>query len=133
MWVGLGLGAAALVLCCGGGIAGFGGLVLTGQRALNEQAHVAARGFLDALVSQDYGKAYHLQCEELQRQQSEAEFQQTFGSDQRVTHYTLHDVDLKQNVVVPTDVDLANGSEVTWRIIMKQDTRAGGFEVCGLE
>src|SRR5262245_28432235 len=40
VWVGLGVGAAALVLCCLGGLAGLAGLIYTGTQAIDEQSRV---------------------------------------------------------------------------------------------
>lgn len=133
LWVGLGVGAAAIVLCFIGGIAGVIGLNVSYAASLNEQAKVAVADFLDALRAQEYGKAYRSQCDQLQKRQTETEFRDTAGAS-RIEGYTLGDVKQESDgtVVMPVDLDLAGGQTAAWQIALNQDDETGELEVCGL-
>jgi hypothetical protein len=133
LWVGLGVGAAALVLCCAGGVLGFGGLVVTGLEALNEQATVTVDRYLGALADRRYDDAYALLCDERQRDESVAEFSRRVGAGPQVTSYTVGEPQIDREVVVPADVRYDTGLESDQRFVLKQNRGTGRFEVCGVE
>jgi len=63
-----------LLLCCVGGVVGFGALVVAGERAFPAEARSAVTDFLDGLARRDYPAAYDQVCADRQRQQSLVEF-----------------------------------------------------------
>lgn len=133
LWVGLGVGAAALVLCCVGSVVGFGGLVVTGVQALNEQATVTVDRYLGALAERRYDDAYDLLCDERQRDESVAEFTRRVGEGPQVTSYTVGKPQISREIVVPADVRYDGGHERDLRFVLEQDRGTGRFEVCGVE
>jgi hypothetical protein len=133
LWVGLGVGAAALVLCCVGGVVGFGGLVVTGVKALNEQATVTVDRYLGALAERRYDDAYDLLCDERQRDESVAEFTRRVAQGPQVTSYTVGEPQINREIVVPADVRYDGGDERDLQFVLQQDRGTGRFEVCGVE
>lgn len=133
VWVGLGLGAAALVLCCLGGAAALGGLTITGFRALQEQAQVTVEDYLGALAEQRYADAYALLCDARQREESVDEFTDRVSDSPRVASYTVGDPEVSQEIVVPADVDYDGGQRQDLRFLLEQDGGTGRLEICGVE
>jgi hypothetical protein len=134
IWLGLGVAGLAVLLCCGGGLAAGIGLVFTGVEAINERAHVAVRDYLDAVQARRFDDAYDALCPELRARESESRFAQRLAAEPRITAYEPGD--LNPNIsplVVPVDVEYANGMSGTLRIRLEQDSRTGEFEVCGIE
>src|SRR5207249_4522642 len=70
LWTGIGIGALVLVLCCGGGIVGFGTLVVAQAQALPKEAVVVVTRYLDGLRDQNHRQAYDQLCGQLQAQES---------------------------------------------------------------
>lgn len=133
VWVGLGVGAAALVLCCVAGIAGIGGLMVTGVQAINEQAHATVRHYLDALVREDYAGAYAVLCDTAQRRESQRQFAERVSRGPRVVRYTLRETEIAEQIVVPADVSFVTGVDRELRFVLDQDTTDNRLEVCDVK
>lgn len=133
VWIGLGVGAAALLLCCLGGVAGIGGLVVVGFQAVNEQARATVGDYLDALTAEDYVKAYALLCDDVQREESVQEFTDRISAGPRVTGYTLGEADVREVVVLPVEVRYADGRQRAEQFRLVNDGDTGELEVCGVE
>jgi hypothetical protein len=133
VWVGLGVGAAALLLCCLGGVAGVGGLLYTGIRALNEQARVAVGGYLDAVEAENFVEAYSRLCDDAKRQESVQQFSARLADEPHISGYTLYEASIAEQIVLPADVRYDTGQQQTLRFVLIQDTQTGELEVCGVE
>lgn len=132
VWLGLGAAALAVVLCCGGGGAALVGLVVSGTRAINEQARVVVGNYLDALKNKDYGKAYDLLCDQVQSRESPDEFQRRAAAAPDIASFHVGQASTTRGVTVPVDVTYAEGGAVTQRYALAQDGRTGQLEVCGV-
>lgn len=132
LWLGLGVAGLAVVLCCGAGGTALVGLVVTQTQAFNEQAEAVVGGYFDALAEEDYGKAYDLLCDDIQRQESRERFAARVAQEPRVTSYSVGDVSLA-DLTVPADVTYAGGDQRTLEISLEQDRGTGEFEVCGID
>lgn len=133
VWVGFGVGAAALLLCCVGGVAGFGGLMVTGVRAVNEQAQATVRNYLDALSEERFDEAYGLLCDSAQDDESPQEFADRVSDEPQVSEFTVGQAEITDEVVVPADVRYATGSQRELLFRLEQDSGTGQFEVCGVQ
>jgi hypothetical protein len=133
VWVGLGVGAAALVLCCLGGVAGFGGLLYTGIQAQNERARATVSGYLNALSAEDYVKAYSLLCDRAQNSESVQAFTERVSDEPHVDAFTLGRAQFNQEIVLPADVRFDDGQQRTVRFQLEDDVNTGELEVCGVE
>ena len=130
MWIGLGVGAALLVLCCGGGLFGFGALVVTRTDALRSEAAAVVSEYLDGLRSQDYGRSYRLLCADVQATTSLTRFTQEH-SRPRVLRYTLSRAGISgAEVVVPARVETDDGQVEYRNFTLVEDQDAGGLRIC---
>ncbi|MBX6357549.1 MAG: hypothetical protein IRZ05_17065, partial [Micromonosporaceae bacterium] len=130
VWLGLGLGAAAVVLCCAGGLAAVVGLFVTGSAAINEQAHAAVEDYLQAVGAGRYGQAYRQLCDQLREQQSLSEFTADVTEHPRVREYELLKSKIRDDeVVVPANVTYTDrtSESVTYRVIQE----GGELRFCG--
>jgi hypothetical protein len=130
VWLGLGVGALAVVLCCGGGLAAGTGLLVTGSAAINEQAHAAVEDYLQAVGAGRYGEAYRQLCAELRERQSLREFTVRVSEQPKVTDYELFQTRVRgEDIVVPANVTYTNGdrAEVDYRVAQE----ANGLRFCG--
>ncbi len=133
LWVGLGVGGLALVLFCGAGAAAVVGLVVTGTRAVNEQAQVVVGNYLDAVRDEDYPRAYRLLCDEAQDDENADEFATRVRAQQPISSYDVGEASLAAELVVPVDVTYRAGGSGTLRFYLAQDGGTGQLEVCEIE
>jgi hypothetical protein len=131
MWLGLGAGGLALLLCCGGGTAALVGLAVAGTQALDEQGRAVTGDYYGALVDDRYAEAYDLLCRDLRERESRAEFERRVTAEPAITSYRVGDVDLN-DLTVPVDVTLDGGGQETQRVTLTQSSSTGQFEVCGV-
>ncbi|PZM98172.1 MAG: hypothetical protein DIU79_00805 [Actinobacteria bacterium] len=132
LWLGIGAAGLAALLCCGGGVAAMFGLVITGTKAINEQARVVVGDYLDAVRQEEYDRAYAMLCDSEQQRESPPEFERRMAAAPRIRSYTIHDVTLAHEIVVPVDVTYDPGGQRTVRVVLEQDKQTGQLEVCGV-
>jgi hypothetical protein len=125
----LGVGAAVLLLICGGGVAAVIGLISSMSGALNEQAHKAVTQYLDAVGNRQYVKAYGLLCREARDDETPAQYTDRISQMQPIQHYELGDLDLV-NLSVPVDATYTNGDTAELEAYLGQNQDTGAFEVC---
>ncbi len=133
VWWGIGLGALAVVLFCGAGVASVIGLGITGTAAVNEQAQLAVEKYLQAVGARRYPDAYDLLCPEIRNGQSLSEFTDQVTREPQVRDYNLHKTDIwGSEIVVPADVTYTDGAgrRVDFRVTQETDT--GQLRYCGL-
>lgn len=134
LWLGLGLGALALLLCCGGGGAAVFGIGTVAARALNEQVDVVVGEYFDAVRQKRLDDAYAQLCEDAQQAESRAEFARRVGAEPAIMSYEVGDITLASvEPVVPVEVVRADGATETLQVDLRQDQSTGQFEVCGVE
>jgi hypothetical protein len=130
VWLGLGVAALAVVLCCGGGLAAGAGLLVTGSAALNEQAHAAVEDYLQAVGAGRFGQAYRLLCDDLRDQQSLREFTVRVTEQPRVSEYELLQTRVRSgDIVVPANVTYTNRAQARVDYLVSQES--GGLRFCG--
>ncbi|SIR86144.1 hypothetical protein SAMN05444858_12294 [Micromonospora avicenniae] len=131
LWLGLGVGALAVLLCCGGGGSAVVGLAVSGVQAVREQGRTVSTDYYQALVDQNFGQAYDQLCDDAQRRESRPDFESRVAAEPQVTAYRVGDVDTN-NLTVPVDVMLEGGRRERQQVILGQDPQTGGLEVCGI-
>lgn len=131
LWLGLGVGALALLICCGGGGAAAVGLVVSNVQAIEEQGQAVTDDYYRALVAKEYGKAYDALCEDARRRESRGEFARRVAEEPAVASYRVGDVD-PQTLTVPVDVTFSGGGRDTQQVTLAADQQTGGMEVCGV-
>ncbi|MFI6272614.1 Rv0361 family membrane protein [Micromonospora zamorensis] len=131
LWIGLGVGALAVVLCCGGGGTAVVGLAVSGVQAIREQARTVTGDYYQALVERDYERAYEQLCDDAQRRESRPEFERRASAEPQVAAFRVGEVDTT-TLTVPVDVTLAGGDRDQQQVSLGQDGETGGVEVCGV-
>jgi hypothetical protein len=131
LWIGLGVGALAVVLCCGGGGTAVVGLAVSGVQAIREQARTVTGDYYQALIERDYGRAYEQLCDDAQRRESRPEFERRASAEPQVSAFRVGEVDTT-SLTVPVDVTLAGGDREQQQVRLGQDGQTGGVEVCGV-
>ena len=133
MWIGLGVGAALLVVCCGGGLVAFIGLVVAQNRAIPAEAAAVVNRYLDDLTHEDYRDAYDQLCGADQSQQSLAEFTARKRAGATIEQYRVGQPRAQQSeVLVPVQLYTSSGS-VDSVFTLVEDQQAGGLRICGGE
>ncbi|RLK11953.1 hypothetical protein DER29_5223 [Micromonospora sp. M71_S20] len=131
LWLGLGAGALAVLLCCGGGGAAVVGLAVTGVQAVREQGRTVSTDYYQALVERKYGAAYDQLCDDAQRRESRREFERRVAAEPQIADFRVGDVDAV-SLTVPVDVTYAGGRQDRQEVTLGQDQQTGGMEVCGV-
>ncbi|MGC9669298.1 hypothetical protein ACNTMW_22405 [Planosporangium sp. 12N6] len=131
LWIGLGLGALVLVLCCVGGLAGFGLLAVSGTRQVQTQATEEVSGYLDAIEAADYDAAYSHLCSPMKRQVSRAEFAARQEDGPRLTSYVVHQPQVGNTIVVPADLRYQDGTSSLHRYRLRQESGSQELRICG--
>jgi hypothetical protein len=132
MWIGLGVAALAVVLCCGGGAAALVGLAVAGTQAINEQARAVVGSYYQAVRDEHYGRAYELLCDTSKRRESPQEFQRRVSAEPHIASYQVGAATVANEVTVPVQVSYTGGSQATQKVSLAQNGRTGTLEVCGV-
>jgi hypothetical protein len=130
--VGLGVGAAVLLLVCGGGSVAAVGLFSVMSSALNEQADVVVSDYLEALRDREWSQAYDQLCDTAKQKETESQFTSRVSTAELITSWNVGDVDLVQ-ANAPVTVTYADGDTAQLRAYLEQSRDTGGFEVCSIE
>ena len=132
MWLGLGVAGAAVLLCCGGGLVALGAFFVTGVQALNEQADRVVGDYFDAVMAEEWERAYERLCERDREAESLEAFTERVAAEPGITSYTLGDLNLADpDLKLPADLTYADGSSEQIDVPLKQNTGTGELEVCG--
>jgi hypothetical protein len=131
LWIGLGVGALVLFLCCAGGLVGFGLLVVGGTKQIQTQATEEVRGYLDALEAGDYDAAYSHLCSDLKKQVTSTEFAVRQRDEPRITSYVIHQPQIGNAIVVPADVRYEDGTSKLRRYELRQESGSQDLRICG--
>jgi hypothetical protein len=131
LWLGLGVGALAVLLCCGGGGAAIVGLAVSNVQAIEEQGRTVTDDYYRALVEKDWSRAYDRLCDDAQRREPRPEFEQRVAAEPPISGYRVGRVDA-QTLTVPVDVTLSGGKREAQQVTLAADPQTGGMEVCGV-
>lgn len=131
---GLGLGAALVLLICGGAVVAVVGLATVMSSAVSEQAQVVVGEYLDDVQARRYGEAYDALCDSTRAQLTEAEFSSEQAAQPAIRSYHVGSVDLTDvDLAVPVDVTYADGDTGRLQAYLGQDQQTGRFQVCRVE
>jgi hypothetical protein len=131
LWIGLGLGALALVVCCGGGLFGFGVLVVNGARQVSRDAEAVVGRYFQALVDRDYDTAYEELCPRLAGATTPERYAAQQRGEPRPIRFVVDKAQLGNDITVPTTVAYDRGGSRDLRVVVEQVPRTREFKVCG--
>ncbi|OLE22356.1 MAG: hypothetical protein AUG44_25070 [Actinobacteria bacterium 13_1_20CM_3_71_11] len=130
MWIGLGLGALLLVLCCGGGIAGFAGLVVAEDRAVPREAVTVVDRYLRGLHDGDYREAYDQLCTARRGNETLAQFTARERDLPGINDYRIGKPQVAGSQVwVPARVYRSSGLEDRTYLLVA-DSSVGALRIC---
>ena len=130
-WIGIGLIAGALVLCCVGAIAGVTSLAVLGSRVIIQQERTAVREYLTALQADDYPAAYKLLCENLRKTQTLESFRTEQSARPGIASFVVG-TPASNSLEVPATVHYADGTTVGYRFQLEQNPKTAEFFICGV-
>lgn len=134
LWIGLGVGAALLVLCCGGGAFGIGALIVSRTDALRSEGASVVRQYLDGLRDANYRRSYNLLCSDVRATLSLGTFTSNQERQPRVISYTLYEPQLTgTGVVVDADVTTSGGTSDHRSFDLVEDAEAAALRICAGE
>ena len=131
LWIGLGVGALALVVCCAGGLFGIGLIIVNGTDLVRRQARDAVGVYLQALVDRDYDRAYNLLCASRRAQTSPELFTEEQRRAPHPESFTVQDPEITDAIRVPADVTYDTGGSRIVRYLVIQNRSTAEFNVCG--
>jgi hypothetical protein len=132
LWIGLGAGALVLVLCCVGGVFGFGLVVASTSKQIETDATEVVRGYLDALEGRDYDKAYSYLCPAITKRLSANEFaEQQRARAQPVAYQLRKPQQVGNSVVVLADINYSDSTATVRRYTLTQEIGSPGLHICG--
>ncbi|GAA1794019.1 Rv0361 family membrane protein [Planosporangium flavigriseum] len=130
LWIGLGVGALALVLCCIGGLAGFGILVVGANKQVETQATQVVHDYLDAVETGDYETAYGYVCSSLKRKITSTEFAAQQEARPGITSYVVDQPQIGNAIVVPADITYSNGATIRRSFELSQESGDQELRIC---
>ena len=131
LWITLGVGGAALALCCAGGVVGLGALAVAEGKAIPAEAKGVVTAFLDGLSKNDFRRAYDQVCTSRQDNQTFDQFKAQEQDNPRVRSFQIQDPTvLTDRILVPAAVQTDGGS-ATEQYTVIEDRQAGEMRVCG--
>jgi hypothetical protein len=129
VWWAVGTAVLAVLLVCGGGVAVFTGMIVTGVRAVNDQAHKVVGDYLTALEHERYNDAYALVCDRMRQRYDLNEFKDVEQDTAGSTGYTLGKFDVA-TLQMPVELQFGTRTQtVTYQLA--QDAASGHLEICG--
>jgi hypothetical protein len=130
LWWAIGTAALALLLCGGGGLAVFIGMIITGVRAVQDQTHQTVTHYVEALERGQFTDAYKLACEDVRKQYDIGQFRNLEHDTIISTGFSVGDLDIN-TLTVPVHLEYATGRTTDVVYQLSQDSKTGHFEVCG--
>ena len=131
LWIGLGVGAALLVVCCGGGAFGFGALLVNRAGALRTEAVAVVRQYLNDLRAESYSSAYRLLCSDLRNNMNQAEFTSREHDRPRVVQFAIGSASLSgSQVLVPAEVVGEDGSTRHPTFALVEEDQPAALRIC---
>lgn len=128
--IGITIGAVVFVLCCGGGVLGFGGLVVATTDSRLNQAQKVVTSYMNDWRKQDYSAAYQLLCSDQQDQVTVSEFASNLDSNV-VVEFTVAKPAVRNSVIdVPVGVTFDDGStaDPIFEVVVDSDQST---KICG--
>ena len=129
-WLGLGLAAAVAVILCVGGVVGVAALGIFGQQMVAERSQAAVSDYLTQLQRREFDKAWSLLCPAEKRRVNTTSFERLWLDRPQISTFTVGEATIGNTVVVPAQVDNADGTSQALEFPMAQDSSTGDFQVC---
>jgi len=130
LWIGLGAGAAVLLLCCVGGLVGLGVVIVSAVKQGEREATTVVTTYLDAMRAGEPETAYDQLCRDFAATTSVADLQEQI-EDQPIESFQLGEPELIQAVEIDAQVRYDDGSTGTLRFFV--DIDRSEYRICDIE
>jgi hypothetical protein len=131
LWIGLGVGAVALVLCCVGGLSGLVFVLVASSQQVSQQATGVVTTYLNALRDHDARKAHAQLCQERARQIRVADLDAESRRNP-IARYSLEQPRFAQAVEVDTHVTYVSGTTRLIRFELVTEGQGQDLKICGI-
>lgn len=131
LWLGLGVGALAVLLCCGGGGTAVIGLVVSNVQAIQEQGRAVTGDYYQGLVERKYERSYDVLCDAARRRESRSEFERRVAAEPQIDSYRVGEVNTT-DLTVPVEVTFSDGGRGSQRVTLEPDRQTGDMRICGI-
>jgi hypothetical protein len=129
LWIGLAVGAVALVLCCVGGLFGLGVVAVASSQQAQQQATAVVRTYLDAMHDADARTAHAQLCQRLARQTSVTDLQRQ-AQDHRIESYKLDTPRIGNTVEVDASVQYVGGRSAQLKFVLTAEGQ--NWKICNI-
>jgi len=127
LWIGLGIGAVVLVLCCVGGLAGFGVVLVAGTQQAKRQATEVVTTYLDGLRDGNVRTAHEQLCRDLAARLP-VETLEREARQRPIDTYELSEPRIAQAIEVDATVRYRVGDSRSLRFVL--DTQGQQLKIC---
>jgi hypothetical protein len=129
-WVAFSIALVAVLLCCAGGVAGFGGLIYLGDKAIIAEAKQAVTQYLTKVQNNDFAGAYKELCAEFRAKVTEDELANSWPVP--LTGFTVGEPVITSSILVPAQLNLADGRSGQVTYLVTPDKTTSAYHVCGV-
>ncbi len=129
-WIGLGIAAAIVALCCGGGGAGLFGLLVTIKNQRYSDATTVVTNYLNDRAHSHYATAYQLLCVGLKEEYTLPEFTAQVVDDPILDFVVSEPFQNGSDLLVPVNINYVSGDHASaeYDVVVDAD---GSSRVCG--
>lgn len=129
--IGLGIGAAVFLLCCGGGFAALVGTTHAVENQRVSDARKVVTKYMNDWQALNYAAAYQLLCSDLKDRTVPTDFANTLGAD-TVTGFTVNEVSSEPSYArVEVDATFLGGDSRSLAMDVTVDTD-GSSKICSM-
>jgi hypothetical protein len=127
------LAIVVTIVCCLGGIAGVVGVVVLGERAVDELARTSVGNFYQGIMDGKYPTAYRHLCDRERGQLSMREFQDKVEDGPKIASYQVGEFQAPdlETLTVSVRLEFQGGDPRQLRLKLAQDANTGAIQICG--
>jgi len=129
------LAIVAAIVCCLGGIAGVVGVVVLGDRAVDEMARTTVADFYQGIMDAKYPSAYRLLCDgERQRSVSSLrKFKDLVEDGPEIVGYEVGELQIPdlETLTIGVRLEFKGSDPRQVKLNLAQDMDTGEFRICG--
>jgi hypothetical protein len=134
LWIGLGIGGALLVLCCGGGLFGLGAFAINRADSLRSTAESVVTQYLEDTRRQNFDAAFDLLCAQEQSKFGHGDFAAMIRSRGRIAGFRVGTAMITgTTVIVSAAVDFESGPTRYPTYSLVEEQEPGNLRICGGE
>jgi hypothetical protein len=133
LWITLGVTGALLLLCCVGGVVGFGALVVRTSRTIEASSVNVVHNYLEGLRTRDFDRSYDQLCQRARQDTSRSQFKSTQQERPTLSSYTIGKPTTESSgVSVPANLQFTTGSTANAEFLLVTEGSIDSVKICGI-